>query len=97
MSFENDPNLHGFGVIKTMDASRIQFQSAASGLWYDSPSAAGDIACVKFDGVVYGKPDEVVLAEIRVRFDGYVRKFILGTFGLCAVAVAVAWIAQLFR
>ena len=48
---------------------RSKIYAACSGLWYDDPGAAGDIAAIKLDGVIYGKPDEVVIAEIRVRFE----------------------------
>ncbi len=97
MSFENDPNLHGYSVIRTIDASRLQFQSASDGLWYDKPGDAGNISAIKFDGVIYGKPDEIVIAEIRVRFDGYIRKMILVTACICVVAVIGAYIWQLIH
>ncbi len=91
----NDPNLHGYAVIRTIDASRLQFQSLDTGFWHDKSGDAGNISAVRFDGVVYGKPDEIVIAEIRARFDGYMRKIILITGCICVAAVIGAYLWRL--
>lgn len=41
--------------------------------------------------------EEVAIAELRVRYDGYARKFMLCFFVVCALAIGGHWIWQQFR
>lgn len=49
------------------------------------------------DALAKSRGEEEALVEFRVRCDGILRKIILVTFGLCAVAVVVAYIWQQLR
>lgn len=38
----------------------MQYQSATSGLWYTNAKAAGDVAAIRFNGVIYNAPAAVL-------------------------------------
>lgn len=52
--------------------------------------------CERIEAELPNRETEAV-TQLRVRFDGILRKMILGTFALCAVLLFVGWLINLFR